>query len=95
MPRQPTALRSPAGLVLLAAAATLILGALMSIEGARSHVLPLAEQVLTEADWAELDQAFLANRDPLTGQEPEQEYRELFSRIVALVPAPIGLGTPR
>ena len=43
MPRQPTLLRRPAGLVLLAAAATLILGALMGIQGARSHVLPLPE----------------------------------------------------
>lgn len=56
------------------------------------QVLPLAEQVLTEQDWAELDQAFAANRDPLTGHEPEDDYRALFTRIVNLVPAPIGLG---
>lgn len=43
MPRQPTPMRRPAVLVLLAAAATLALGALMGIEGARSQVLPLAE----------------------------------------------------
>ena len=56
------------------------------------HILPLAERVLTEADWAELDSAFAANRDPMTGHEPEPDYRALFSRIVNLVPAPIGLG---
>ena len=56
------------------------------------QVLPLAEQVLTEQDWAELDAAFAANRDPLTGHEPEDDYRALFTRIVNLVPAPIGLG---
>lgn len=56
------------------------------------EVLPLAERVLTEADWAELDAEFSLNRDPLTGHAPEQEYSALFSRIVSLVPAPIGLG---
>jgi len=59
------------------------------------QVLPLAERVLTERDWAELDEAFSANRDPLTGHEPEDEYRALFTRIVNLVPAPIGLGAAR
>jgi hemerythrin-like domain-containing protein len=62
----------------------------MSVE--EKHVLPLAEKALTAQDWTELDAAFLANRDPLTGHEPEQEYRALFSRIVNLLPAPIGLG---
>jgi hemerythrin-like domain-containing protein len=56
------------------------------------EILPLAERVLTDADWAELDAAFLRNCDPLTGHAPQEEYRDLFSRIVCLVPAPIGLG---
>ena len=56
------------------------------------EILPLAERVLTERDWADLDAEFAANRDPLTGHEPEADYRALFSRIVNLVPAPIGLG---
>ncbi len=56
------------------------------------EILPLAEQALSAADWAELDEAFAANRDPLTGHEPDDEYRELFTRIVNLVPAPYGLG---
>jgi hemerythrin-like domain-containing protein len=56
------------------------------------EILPLAEKVLTEADWAELDAEFSQNRDPLTGHEAQAEYRALFSRIVCLVPAPIGLG---
>jgi hemerythrin-like domain-containing protein len=58
------------------------------------QILPLAERVLTADDWAELDRAFAANRDPLTGHEPEADYVALFTRIVNLVPAPIGLGTP-
>jgi hemerythrin-like domain-containing protein len=56
------------------------------------QILPLAERVLTVDDWADLDQAFGANRDPLTGHEAEADYRALFTRIVGLVPAPIGLG---
>lgn len=59
------------------------------------EILPLAERVLTGADWAELDEAFRANRDPLTGHEPEPDYRALFTRIVNVVPAPIGLGPQR
>jgi hemerythrin-like domain-containing protein len=56
------------------------------------QVLPLAERVLTAADWDELDAAFAANRDPLTGHDPEDGHRELFRRIVHLMPAPLGLG---
>ena len=56
------------------------------------EILPLAERVLTDLDWADLDEAFIANRDPLTGHEPEADYQALFSRIVNVVPAPIGLG---
>lgn len=59
------------------------------------QILPLADQVLTDDDWAELDEAFSANRDPLTGHEPEAAYRALFTRIVNMVPAPIGLGAAR
>jgi hypothetical protein len=56
------------------------------------EILPLAERVLTEEDWSELDEAFGANRDALAGSLPEAEYAALFSRIVHLVPAPVGLG---
>ena len=59
------------------------------------EILPLAERVLTAQDWADLDEAFAANRDPLTGCEPEPDYRALFTRIVGIVPAPIGLGSAR
>lgn len=65
----------------------------MSVED--REVLPLAERVLTEEDWAELDDAFLANVDPLTGAAPPIDYAALFNRIVNLVPAPIGLGASR
>jgi hemerythrin-like domain-containing protein len=62
----------------------------MALEEAQ--ILPLAERVLTEQDWITLDAAFHANRDPLAGHEPDAEYRALFSRIVNILPAPLGLG---
>ena len=65
----------------------------MAVE--EQEILPLAERVLTPQDWADLDDAFAANRDPLTGHEPDADYRALFTRIVNLVPAPIGLGPER
>ena len=64
----------------------------MAVE--EQQILPLAESVLTAQDWSDLDQAFAANRDPLTGHAPESDSVALFTRIVNLVPAPIGLGTP-
>ncbi len=55
-------------------------------------VLPAARRLLSDADWAALGAAFAANRDPLTGHEPEDDYRRLFSTIVNRAPAPVGLG---
>ena len=57
-----------------------------------AEILPAALQHLSAADWAELDAAFAANRDPLTGHEPEAAYRPLFQTILNRAPAPIGLG---
>jgi len=58
-----------------------------------SEILPAAEKSLTPQDWAELDAAFSANRDPLTGRYPaDGVYEELFKRIVRDTPPPIGLG---
>jgi hemerythrin-like domain-containing protein len=57
------------------------------------EILPLAEKVLTAQDWAELDEAFLSNQDPMTGHPAEPDYRALFTRIVGIVPAPVGLGS--
>jgi hemerythrin-like domain-containing protein len=55
------------------------------------HVLPAAQRHFSAEDWATLDAAFAANRDPLTGHDPEDAYRPLFSKIVNNAPAPIGL----
>ena len=56
------------------------------------EILPLAARVLNDDDWAVLDPAFAANLDPLTGHPAQAEYDALFSRILRLVPAPLGLG---
>jgi hemerythrin-like domain-containing protein len=56
------------------------------------EVLPLAERVLGAADWAELDAAFMKNRDPLTHREGDDAFRPLFKRILMTLPAPLGLG---
>ena len=67
---------------------------LRHMETEEREVLPLAERLLDDDAWVQLDAAFAQNRDPLTGHPPEQPYRALFSRIVSLAPAPIGLGPP-
>ena len=59
------------------------------------QILPAARQHLGAADWAELDAAFAANRDPLTGHEPDDAYRPLFTKILREAPAPVGLGPAR
>jgi hemerythrin-like domain-containing protein len=59
------------------------------------EVLPLAERVLTAADWAVLDAAFMKNRDPLTHREGDDAFRPLFKRILTTLPAPLGLGPAR
>jgi len=46
-----------------------------------SQVLPLASRVLSAEDWADLDDAFSQNRDPLVTHDPELQYRRLYRRI--------------
>lgn len=62
----------------------------MAVE--ETEVLPAAQAHLTPEDWAELDAAFAANKDPLAGHEPDDGYRPLFRKILNSAPAPIGLG---
>lgn len=50
------------------------------------QVLPLAERVLTPRDWSDLDDAFLANRDPFGTRGPEALYEALYERIAAALP---------
>lgn len=59
-----------------------------------SIVLPIAERQLTDEDWGVVKDAFSAHADPLLGKEKGDEFDELFSEIVRMTPAPIGLGAP-
>ena len=56
------------------------------------ELLPLAERHLTPEDWRAIDEAFDANRDPIAGIH-ERDFDALFSRIVNLAPAPVGVGS--
>jgi branched-chain amino acid transport system ATP-binding protein len=54
------------------------------------EIFPLAEKHLTAGDWAVIDAAFLSNENPWKGAAGE--YEQLFSKIVNIAPAPVGLG---
>jgi hemerythrin-like domain-containing protein len=56
------------------------------------HVFPLAEKLLTAADWAAIDRAFGENADPLANERNEKDFKKLFARIANLAPPPIGIG---
>jgi len=53
----------------------------MAVEEA--EVLPFAQIVLAPEDWAEIDKAFLQNRDPLAGYEADEAYRPLYMTILS------------
>ncbi len=55
-------------------------------------IVPLAERLLSEAEWQAAADAFQANSDPLYGGDTAQDFTALFSRIVNQTPAPEGLG---
>lgn len=56
-------------------------------------VLPAARRLLADEDWADMDAAFVAHHDPLAGgRVPDAVYEALFSRILNVTPAPLGLG---
>ena len=68
-------------------------------EGLKQHIqteereiLPLARKALTSTDWNTIDRAFLDNQDPLFGSQAREDFRELYHRVAALAPEPIGLG---
>lgn len=54
--------------------------------------MPLAREVLTADDWADIDRAFLDSDDPMFGEKANAEFRELFHRVASLAPESIGLG---
>jgi hemerythrin-like domain-containing protein len=51
------------------------------IDVEESQVFPLAERVLNEEDWKDIDNAMEAIEDPLFGSTVQQEYRALYDYI--------------
>ena len=49
-------------------------------------ILPAARQHLTAEDWAEIDRAFADNGDPRFSVDNDEEFRQLFARILNLAP---------
>lgn len=60
------------------------------------EILPLTRKHLTPEDWATVDAAFNAERDPMaiggTAEPAGEDFTVLFSRLVAAAPPPLGLG---
>ena len=63
------------------------------LELEEAAVLPLAERVLSPADWTALDAAFEAHRDPLGGDDPTPAYQPLYHRIRIALDDRIRLGS--
>ena len=60
------------------------------------EVLPLIRKHFTAEDWDKANAGFIAD-DPLSGTRAtaragEEDFAQIFSRLVAAAPAPIGLG---
>jgi len=55
-------------------------------------ILPAASRLLLAEDWQEIEAAFASNRDALTGLDMKDDFEKLFSLIVNITPAPMGLG---
>ena len=52
-------------------------------------ILPAAREHLTEDDWAAIAEAFAGNGDPRFSIDNDEEYRQLFARILNLAPADV------
>ena len=57
-------------------------------------VIPAARKYLTSDDWEEIANAFSQNGDPRFSVDADEEYRQLFARILNLAPEGM-VGTPR
>jgi nucleotide-binding universal stress UspA family protein/hemerythrin-like domain-containing protein len=58
-------------------------------------IIPAARVHLTGEDWAEIGAAFAANGDPRFSVDTDEEFRELFVRIVNLAQAPVASAPAR
>jgi len=50
-------------------------------------IIPAARKHLTDEDWVEIGAAFAGNADPRFSVDNDEEFRQLFARIINLVPA--------
>jgi hypothetical protein len=57
-------------------------------------ILPAAQKHLTAEDWAEIADAFAENGDPRFSVENDDEFRQLFARILNLAPGPVAASAP-
>ena len=57
-----------------------------------TEIIPLARARLSAEDWRLIDAVFTENDDPVFGAAPRKHFEKLFSAIVAMAPAPYGLG---
>jgi hemerythrin-like domain-containing protein len=56
------------------------------------QLIPLLERAFTPEDWAQVNEAFAGNQDPIADLR-EADFKDLFSRIVGLAPDPVGLAS--
>ena len=49
-------------------------------------IMPASQKHLTDEDWAEVARAFAENGDPRFPVDADEEFRQLFSRILNLAP---------
>lgn len=61
------------------------------IERENREAFPLAERILSEDDWAEIDTAFADNDDPMLGGPQRDKFAALYNRIVGLGLPPLGM----
>lgn len=54
-------------------------------------LLPIAQRVLNEADWAAIEAAFRDNDDPIFGLSRDPRYGRVYARIVNLAPRKVRL----
>jgi nucleotide-binding universal stress UspA family protein/hemerythrin-like domain-containing protein len=52
-------------------------------------IMPAAQQHLTDDDWVEIGRAFAENGDPRFAVDADEEFRQLFARILNLAPAQV------
>jgi len=59
------------------------------ITAENEEVFPLAQEILTDADWDEIDAVFILNEDPLVGSGKRHRFEALYQRIMSFGLGPI------